>query len=221
MAAVQLFVFDTDTDTWVAWDGGSGGGGGDVTVLGGTLDAVTTITNPVVLGAGAASIGTVVLGAGTANVGAVGLRALDAAAALENLRSSALGNLGGLTSVVPGPGLLTNRPADWCEFNDPGAATLATATRLAPAAGKAHIITGISASVLAVNAQSGLTLRVLSGASVVASFKFPIPPTGQGRDFTMTGLNFRIADATACTLDFNAAPATGNFESVVLMGYTA
>jgi hypothetical protein len=121
---------------------------------------------------------------------------------------------------VPGPGLLVNRPGDWSEFHDPGAATLATVTRIAPAAGKAHVITGIMANVLAVNAQTGLTLTLADSSGNRGSWKFPIPPAGQGRDLTMTGLNIVMTTASAATVAFNAAPAAGNFESITITGYT-
>lgn len=180
------------------------------------------------LAAGAANIGavaiqaaqTIGLLAGTQNIGSVGLRALDGAAALENLRSSALGNLGGLNASVPGPGLLTNRPGDWSEFSDPGAATLATVTRLAAPAGKAHVITGIMANCLAVNAQTGLTVQLSDSSGVRGSWKFPLPATGQGRDLTITGLNIVMTTASSAVCAFNAAPAAGNFESITMTGYT-
>lgn len=202
MAAAQMFVFDTDTDTWVAWDGGGGGAGGDVNVTGGTLDALTAVTNP------------------------VGLKAILTTGpdVFENLRVGSAANLGGGSSPSLGGALLTNRPGEWVAFSDPGATTQATATRIAPGAGKTLVVTGISACVLAVAAQTGLTLRLIdgnSGGTVIASWKFPIPPSGQGRDLTMTGLNIVIPTTNGpATLEFSAAPAATNFESVVMTGYT-
>lgn len=274
MAIAQMYIFDTDTSTWIPWDGagGGGGGGGDVNVTGGTLDAVTSITNPVVLGAGAANIGavalqagqTVGLAAGAANIGAVALQAgqtvgLAAGAAnigavaiqaaqtlatvtdvtnpvglkgilttgpnvFENFRVASAANMGGGNAASAGGALMTNRPGDWVEFNDPGAATVATCTRLAPGAGKTLVITGISACVYTPNAQTGLTLRLIngnSGGTVIASWKFPIRAAGQGGDLSLTGLNIVLPTTNGpATLEFSAAPAAGNFESVVMTGYT-
>jgi hypothetical protein len=199
-----MFVFDSGSGAWVAWDGGSGGGGGNVVVTSWTASETVDVE----------------LQAGVASVGFFGVQALDGTgAALSSLRSSALGNLGGLTASMPGPGLLTNRPGDWVAFSDPGAAVLATATRLA-VAGKAHVITSIMANVLAVNAQTGLTITLADSSGNLASWKFPLPPTGQGRDLTMTGLNIVCTTASNVTVAFNAAPAAGNFESVCFTGYT-
>lgn len=209
MASAQMFVLDPDTGEWVAWSGSSGGGGSaSVNVSGGTLDevtlvaAVTSITNPVVT-----------------NLSALLTTGPDV---FGQLRASSAANLSGLSATFPGGALMTTRPGDWVEFSDPGAATLATATRLAVAT-RSHVVTSITGSILAVNAQTGLTMRLvedIGGTPVIRWATKFLPPTGQGRDFTLTGLNILCNVGVSVSVTFSAAPAAGNFESCALTGYT-
>lgn len=267
MAAAQMFVYDTDTNTWIPWDGGGGGGGGgNVVVTSWTATETVTVdasgsavaiaaSVPIALAAGAANIGavalqagqTVGLAAGAANIGAVALQAAQTLATVtavtdvtnpvglkaiqttgpnvfENVRIATAANMGGGNAASLGGQLMTNRPGEWIEFSDPGAATLATCTRLAPGAGKTLVITAISACVYMPNAQTGLTLRLIngnSGGTVIGSWKFPLRATAQGGDLSLTGLNIVLPTTNGpATLEFSAAPAAGNFESVVMTGYT-
>lgn len=194
------------------------------------------------LGANAGvNIGSVALLAATGvDIGNVGLKAAQTLATLTdvtnpvglkaiattgpdvftNLRAASQANLGGATANFPGGALMMTRPGDWSNVSDPGAATKATTTRAAPGSGKAHVVTSITGCVLAVNAQTGLTLSLTDGTlGVIWATKF-LPPTGQGRDFQITGLNILISSNAAVTLDFNAAPAAGNFQSCAMTGYT-
>lgn len=279
MAIAQVYIFDTDAEAWVPWDGGGGGGvGSDVNIVSsvpldvsGSLIGAQLVAGAANIGAvaiqagqtvglaaGAANIGavsfqagqTVGLAAGAANIGAVALQAAQTLATVttvtavtdvtnpvglkviqttgpnvfENLKSATTANMGGNNAAFGGGAVLTGRAGDWMVFSDPGAATQATATKLAGGAGKTHVITSISGNVYAPNAQTGLTLRLIdgnSGGTVIASWKFPIPAAGQGREFTLSGLNIVMPTANGpATLEFNTAPASGNFESVVMMGYT-
>lgn len=206
----------------------------------------------VALAAGAASIGTLGANAGV-DIGNVGIKAAQTLAnvttvaavtavtdvtnpvglkaiqttgpnVFENLRSATAANMGGPNSSFAGGAVLTGRAGEWITFSDPGAATLATATKIAGGAGKTHVITSISACVYMPNAQTGLTLRLIdgnSGGTVIASWKFPLSATAQGREFIMTGLNIVMPTTNGpVTLEFNTAPAAGNFESVTMTGYT-
>ena len=195
MARVQIQVFSVDDSQWVDWDGVVSATVDSI----GTIDAVTAITDPV-----------------TTNLRALATTGPDT---FTQLRAASAANMAGGSASFPGGALVTSRPGDWIEFNDPGAALQASAVRLA-AAGLSHYITSISACVLAVNAQAGLTLQLLDGASIISSWKFPIPPTGQGREFVLSGLNIGLSTNSAATLRFSAAPAAGNFQSVAMTGYT-
>lgn len=191
MAASQVYIFD-GTD-WLPWDG--------------VIEAVTTITDPITVESITDPVVT--------RPQAILTTGPDV---FQDLRVASAANLGGTSAVQPGGALIGARPSEWIAFSDPGAALQSVATQIA-VAGRSHVVTGISACVLAVNAQPGLTLQLLSAAVVIASWKFPIPPAGQGRDLTFS-LNTLIATNTAVALQFSAAPAAGNFQSTVMTGYT-
>lgn len=282
-----LYVYDEPSGDWVAWDGsgGGGGGGGDVNVTGGTLDQVTlvgtintlsSITNPVPIASSSGNPVHVtvesglldniinvtavqsivnpvsVTGAGTltgVTLNSAGGNAVNVTGTLtavttvgtvtnpvttreqslattgpnvyQDNRALTAANMGGgiTSSSFAGGGTMAGRPGEWTAFSDPGTSAQATVTKAAVAA-RSHVITSISACVLAVVSQAGLTLQLRDGATVIGSWKFPIPPSGQGRDFVLSGLNIVIATNTAVTLEFTAAPTATNFESVVMTGYT-
>lgn len=111
--------------------------------------------------------------------------------------------------------------SSWTAFSTPAAATVATATRASAGAGKRNICNSISYSIGAVAAQAVLTLVLRDGASGVGTIIWsltlgPLPAAGQLNN--NVPVNIQGSVATAMTLEFTAAPAATNFESVAMTG---
>jgi hypothetical protein len=201
-ALVQVFV----GGEWVPWDGAA-------TITGNvTVGTIDSITNPVAIDGGGST------GELSTQSRVHGLLT-SGPAVWETIRAASAANIGGFAGAVAGPGLLVNRAGDWVEFSDPGAATNAVATRAAVAA-KSNVVTSISASVVAVNAQTPMTLRLQNGSGNTVWALQIMPATGQSREFQLSGLNIVMTANTAAVLRFNAAPAAGNFVTCGMTGYT-
>lgn len=119
---------------------------------------------------------------------------------------------------------LVHLPGDWSINNTPNSATQATITRAAGGAGVRHVCTSISAtlacgstaqaSVVVLNLRDGAT-----GAGTILWSKQVILPANGLWEVSLGGLNIVGSAATAMTLEFGAAGATGTFESVSLTGH--
>lgn len=224
-----MYVFDEDSGQWVPFTGSGGGVGTDVNVTGGTLDSVGIIgqiTNPVQVEITSPAqldidhintLGQIQQTVPTSPQTPTKIDLLTNAA-FTQWRCLVGANMGGLASDPLQGAAVVAHQGQWVAWSDPGAATLATVTKAAVAA-KYHVIQAITGSVLAVNSQAGLTLRLTDGATDIWSTKF-LPPSTQGRDFSLSGLNIRCSLNTAVTLAFNAAPAAGNFCTCAMFGYT-
>jgi hypothetical protein len=119
---------------------------------------------------------------------------------------------------------LSTKPGEWTAFQTPAVTTQATANRAA-VAGTTHVCTSIEGSVSAVAAQGVLTLVVRDGATGVGAILWAtnIGPfvIGTGGQFSLSGLNIPGTNGNAMTIEFTAAPAATNFESVAMTGYDA
>jgi hypothetical protein len=117
-------------------------------------------------------------------------------------------------------------PGNWAINHTPAAATQATITRAAGAAGVRHVCTGISFTFNAVNAEAGTFLVNLrdgaTGAGTILQ-SWRVGPFAAGASIVHSkdGLNIPGSAATAMTMEFAGAPAAGNFESVDMTGYDA
>lgn len=104
----------------------------------------------------------------------------------------------------------------------PAAATQATVTQAAAGIGLSNVAQTISASIAAVNAQPILTLVLRDGATGVGPIIWQINMgpvlAGDSKQFT-ANVNIPGSANTAMTLEFTAAPAAGNFETVALTSY--
>jgi hypothetical protein len=119
---------------------------------------------------------------------------------------------------------LVHLPGDWSINNTPAAATQATASRAAGAAGVRHVCTSISATLAAgATAQSSAAILNLrdgaTGAGTILWSKQVILPANGLWEVNIGGLNIVGSAATAMTLEFAAAGAAGTFESVALTGH--
>lgn len=115
-------------------------------------------------------------------------------------------------------------PGNWSAFQTPAVATQATCNR-AGLAGNRNICTSIQGNVSAVAAQGVLVLVLRDGATGVGTIIWStnLGPVlvGSNVPFALSGLNIPGTTGNQMTLEFTAAPAAGNFESVAMTGYQA
>lgn len=119
--------------------------------------------------------------------------------------------------------LATAKIGDWSINNDPAAATQATVTRAAGAAGVRHICTSIFASFSA-GATAGAAVKVylrdgLTGAGAILWSGSLAVPIGGTENIAVSDLSIVGATATAMTLEFAAAGALTTLQNVSLTGY--
>jgi hypothetical protein len=115
----------------------------------------------------------------------------------------------------------TAPPNPWILTNAPVAATQATATKAA-AAGKTHVLTSINASINATAAQPQVTVVVRDGATGVGAILWQdrlTAPAGSDSRVSLSGLQIVGTAGNAMTVEFTAAPAATNFETVTATGY--
>lgn len=115
----------------------------------------------------------------------------------------------------------TTDPGEWTLTSSPIAATIASATRAA-VAGVQHILKSINASISAVAAQGILSVVVRDGATGVGTILYQdrlIAPIGFSDRLSLTDLNISGTTGNAMTVEFTAAPAAGNFETLSASGY--
>lgn len=143
----------------------------------------------------------------------------------DRIRTGAAAVLSAFSSVGA---LLTTRPGDWAITHTPAAATQATISRAAGAAGVRHICTGISATLigLAASAEATILVNLRDGATgagtILASWRLLVTgTTGSETGIALTGLNIPGSAATAMTLEFAAAGGADTFQTVALQGYDA
>lgn len=108
-------------------------------------------------------------------------------------------------------------PGEWGLTQTPSAATQATVTKAAGAAGVRHVARTISWSVGGIGAQISLVVALLDGASIIWSKTVALPANG----FAHGDVNVNLVGsaATSMTLQTIAAPAANVFASVALTGY--
>lgn len=118
-------------------------------------------------------------------------------------------------------------PGNWTETHAPAANNQATCTHAAPASGARHVVTSISASIVAdgtAPTAAAVQLNLIggtSGGTALLSWAMAIPATaGASCILTLSNLSIEIADGTAVTLEFAAAGGGDTRESVALTGYT-
>jgi hypothetical protein len=118
---------------------------------------------------------------------------------------------------------LVSFPGNWTLTSAPVAATQATATRAAGAAGVRHILTSIQASI---NAVAPVTVPLVivvrdgtSGAGTILWQDRLTAVIGTDSRVSISGLAIVGSVATAMTIEFTAAPPATVFETVTATGY--
>jgi hypothetical protein len=139
---------------------------------------------------------------------------------MDRARSGSAANLSAFSATGSE---LTTTPGNWTVLNTPAAATQATATKAAGAAGVRHVCNSISATFAAGATPGAATLVNLrdgaSGAGTILWSQYLAAPTGDVRVLTISGLNIVGSAATAMTLEFAAAGAATTLQAVTLTGY--
>lgn len=119
---------------------------------------------------------------------------------------------------------LVSSPGEWTVEHRPAAATVASATRAAGAAGVRNVCRSITASLVAIAAQGQVDVVVRDGAAgagtILWSARFALL-LGTSDRIALSGLNIVGSPATAMTIEFLAAPAATNFEGVAMTGCLA
>lgn len=148
-------------------------------------------------------------------------------AAWDRLRVGSASVLSALSSAGAG---LQVRPGDWSVNHVPAAATVATITRAAGAAGVRHVCTSIDAALVipATANQPAITLNLRDGATgagtILWSRRFGVGAAIAGdaqQEVSLSGLNIVGSAATAMTLEFSAAGVATTLQSVAMTGYDA
>ncbi len=113
----------------------------------------------------------------------------------------------------------------WSVTHLPAAATQATASKAAGAAGFKHHCTSISISLgSTTGAQSAIAFNLRDGASgagtILRSWYLAVT-AGIAQSVDLSGLDIPGSAATAMTIEITAAPAAATLATVSMTGYTA
>jgi hypothetical protein len=136
-------------------------------------------------------------------------------------RGAAVDNLS--STAVDAGSAMVSLPGQWAITSAPAAATVATITRPADPTGR-HVCNTITATLTCAAAQASLLVVLRDGATGVGPILWQgrmACLAGDGQTLVVSGLNIVGSLNTAMTLEFTAAPAATNFETVALTGHTA
>jgi hypothetical protein len=115
------------------------------------------------------------------------------------------------------------RQPDWGVKHTPAAATQATISKAAGAAGTKHVCTSIAATLAtAGTAQTVLKLQLRDGASGAGTIVWEqtiLLAANLVWSIVLSGLNIIGSDATAMTLEFSGANVADSYASVAMTGY--
>lgn len=192
---------------------------GNVLFNGTTWDRIRSATNNVDAPAEGATFN---VGIPPAVLYAVGTGAAPPATGWVQLRNASAVNL---TQTILGPGILPTVPAStWSVTNTPAAATQATASRAAGAAGVRHVATTITACLAAgATAQTPVVVNLRDGATgagtVLRSWAISAP-VNDSKCADLSGLAMLGTAATAMTIEFAAAGVAASQQTVTLTGFS-
>jgi hypothetical protein len=113
--------------------------------------------------------------------------------------------------------------SEWTIISNPAAATRASAVLAAGGAGVRRVMDGFTVSVSPVAAQGHLLLQIRDGASlagvIIWELGMIVPLAAGSLVFGLSDLGLIGSANTAMTIEFNVAPAAGNFQRVNALGY--
>lgn len=139
----------------------------------------------------------------------------------DRLRNNSAANISATTQPTK---LGVADPGEWSITSAPAAATQATVTKGAGAAGVRHVIRSLHFDLCAVAAQAAPVVCVIrDGATGTGTILWQgrlIAPLGACITLDLSGLNIFGTAATAMTIETTAAPAATNFVTCSLSGYS-
>lgn len=141
-----------------------------------------------------------------------------------NARFLAENNADVLAQAVKRGAALVAGPGEWTITHAPAVDTQATATKAAGAAGVRHVLTSLHARLNAVAAQAtpvGVTIRDGSGSGTILWQSKVTAVIGTDAEVHLENVRIVGSEATAMTVQFEAAGATGNFETVSATGFSS
>jgi hypothetical protein len=141
-----------------------------------------------------------------------------------NLRGALAASAANLTATTTQAALLTAPYAAWNISNRPAAATKATVTKAAGAAGVRHVVTGFAFTIACgATAQTPLQVDVIDGATGGTTRLFSgtiaAPVNGVGV-VALSCLSLIGTAATGLTIEFSAAGVAASVQAVSLWGYS-
>lgn len=151
----------------------------------------------------------------------IGYNVLFNGATFDRQRGGSAANLSATTQSQT---LMVTEPGDWSITHTPAAATKATITKAAGAAGVRHICTSISATLIGLtgDVQANIVVNVRDGAtgagSALWSTILTVIPAGQ-TGVALTGLHIIGSAATAMTIEFATAGAGTTQQAVAMTGH--
>jgi hypothetical protein len=143
-----------------------------------------------------------------------------------NLRGVLTTSAANLTAATTLGAVLSPPFATWSITHRPVAATKATASKAAGAAGVRHVCTGFSFNLATVGTAQAAVLNcdiidgATGGATRLASFSMGGIPVNSQHTIIITGIMLIGTAATAMTIEFDAAGAAASFERVNLQGFS-
>ena len=186
------------------------------------VDATTPTQGLAISAAGAAMIAGVAASGAAVSGNPVLIAGQDGTNAVT-FKTASAANLA--TGATAGNGaLMTTRPAEWAINNVPAAATAATVTKAAGAAGVKHVCTALIASLFTVGTAqtAALALNLRDGATGAGTILWSVNISITTNTFwqvSLSGLSIIGSAATAMTLEFAANNVAASFSSVNLAGY--
>jgi hypothetical protein len=144
-----------------------------------------------------------------------------------NTASLQMGSAANSSAAVTGnKALIVDVPGQWTVTNNPVAATQATASKSAGAAGVRHVADCITVGLTPIAAQTApVVFNLRDGATGAGTILWSVALIGQAGvaqpPVTLCGLQIPGTAATAMTLESAAAPAASNFAFATIQGHDA
>lgn len=148
---------------------------------------------------------------------------LQASPSGVNARFLAENNADVLAQAVKRGAALVAGPGEWTITHAPAVNVQATATKAAGAAGVRHVLTSLNARVNAVAAQTPVlvTIRDGNGSGTILWQTRVSAVIGTDAEVRLENVRIVGSEATAMTVQFEAAGVTNNFETVSATGFSS
>ncbi len=144
-----------------------------------------------------------------------------------NTTALAVGSAANSSAAVTGnKALIVDIPGQWTVTSNPAAATQASASKTAGAAGVRHVVDCVTLGLTPIAAQAaGVVFNLRDGATGAGTILWSVQLIGQAGvaqpPVVLCGLQIPGTAATAMTLESAAAPAATNFVFATIQGHDA